>query len=92
MEQDAVREAVKLARESAGVNARELSFRMKRHPTFIYRVEAGSRTLDLVEFMDLARALGLDPATLFQTVLDQVHKRTSLKPTVSPSDPDSSPR
>ncbi len=92
MEQDAVREAVKLARQVAGVNARELAFRMRKHQTFIYRVEAGTRTLDVVEFLDLAKALELDPETLFQMVLDHVRARTSANPTVTEAGDEVGPR
>ncbi len=72
IEQDAVREAVRLAREACGVNPRELSFRIGKHPSFVYRLEAGTRTLDLVEFLDIARALSIEPEALFQMVLAQV--------------------
>jgi len=39
----------------------ELSQRLKRPQSFVSKYERGERRLDVVEFGDVAKALGLDP-------------------------------
>jgi transcriptional regulator with XRE-family HTH domain len=56
------------ARKSAGLSQGALADRLHRHQQFVSRYETGERRLDLVEFIDIARALALDPTTLVQAV------------------------
>ena len=39
-----------------------------RHQQFVSRYETGERRLDVVKFMDVARALGCDVATMVDSV------------------------
>ena len=50
------------ARSAARLTQRELAERLGKPPSFIAKIELGERRLDIVEFIALARALGLDPA------------------------------
>jgi transcriptional regulator with XRE-family HTH domain len=58
------------ARETAGVSQRELSKRLGESPPYIWAIERGERTVDLVEFMDIAVALGADPVELFARIVE----------------------
>jgi transcriptional regulator with XRE-family HTH domain len=49
------------ARKVAGLTQSELSSRLKRPQSFVSKYERGERRLDVVEFGDVARALGIDP-------------------------------
>lgn len=49
------------ARKSAGLTQSELAFRLKRPQSFVSKYERGERRLDLVEFREVAHALGIDP-------------------------------
>lgn len=40
----------------------ELAKRLGEYQSFVARLESGQRRVDVVEFMDLAEALGFDPA------------------------------
>lgn len=40
----------------------QLAKKLRRHQSFIAKVEGGERRLDVVEFLEIAEALGLDPA------------------------------
>lgn len=52
-------------RERAGLSQRQLSVRLGMHPMTIGKIERGERRIDLVEFIDICEALGLEPgATL----------------------------
>lgn len=55
-------------RKSAGLSQGALADRLHRHQQFVSRYETGERRLDVVEFIDIARALALEPATLIQAV------------------------
>jgi hypothetical protein len=43
---------------------------MKQPHTILAKVESGERRLDVIEFIYVARALGVDPKELFAKILD----------------------
>ena len=49
------------ARKAAGLSQHELAARMKTSQTAIARIEIGERRVDVVEFLDLAHVLRIDP-------------------------------
>jgi transcriptional regulator with XRE-family HTH domain len=57
-------ERLKLRRQELGLSQQALAERLGLHKQFVSRVELGERRLDFVEFVDLARALELDPSKL----------------------------
>lgn len=57
-------EALAEARRSAGLTQAELADRLSRRQQFVSKYESGERRLDVVEFADICRALGLNPAHL----------------------------
>jgi transcriptional regulator with XRE-family HTH domain len=58
------------ARKNAGLTQRDLGARLKQTHTILAKVESGERRLDVVEFIYLARALGVDPKGLFAKLLE----------------------
>lgn len=50
------------ARKAAGITQVELAARLGRPQSFVSKVERGERRLDVIEFCDVAEALGRDPA------------------------------
>ena len=52
------------ARKEAGLSQDALASRLGRHQQFVSRYEIGERRLDIVEFIDICRALGLDISIL----------------------------
>jgi len=54
------------ARESASLNQRDLSVKMSRPQSFVYKYERGERRLDFVEFLEVAEALGIDPVSFIE--------------------------
>ena len=58
------------ARERAGLTQRDLAARLKRPHSFIGRIEAGERRVDVIEFIEIARVMGLDPKHLFAKLAD----------------------
>jgi transcriptional regulator with XRE-family HTH domain len=57
------------ARRSRGFTQVELAAALGRPQSFIAKVERGERRLEIIEFGDLARALGIDPGELLTQVL-----------------------
>jgi transcriptional regulator with XRE-family HTH domain len=49
------------ARKAAGLSQHELALKLKTSQTVIARIEIGERRVDVIEFIDLSRALKLDP-------------------------------
>ena len=58
------------ARTRAGLTQRELAARMKRLQSFVGKIESGSRHINLLEFIQVARALEIEPAKLLKVVLE----------------------
>jgi transcriptional regulator with XRE-family HTH domain len=68
-EQDRIRLVIAETRERAGVSQRELSRRLGESAPYMWSIERGERTVDLVEFMDIAKALGVDVIEIFAKIV-----------------------
>jgi transcriptional regulator with XRE-family HTH domain len=64
-----VTKALKHAREQAGLTQQDLAKRLNRPQSFVAKYELGERRLDLVEFVTIAQAIGLNPTRLFSRIL-----------------------
>jgi transcriptional regulator with XRE-family HTH domain len=49
------------ARESAGLTQVEVSSKLNRPQSFVAKYEGGERRLDVVEFLEVCAALGVEP-------------------------------
>ena len=57
-------------RKDAGVTQAELAARLGKPQSFVSKVERGERRLDVIEFCQVAEALGVDPAKLLSSFRD----------------------
>lgn len=57
------------ARNAAGMSQREFAAKLKRTNNFVWRIEAGERRVDVLEFVEIARAAKIDPQELLGRVL-----------------------
>jgi transcriptional regulator with XRE-family HTH domain len=57
-----LRELLVDARKRAALTQAELSARLRRPQSFVSKYERGERRLDVIEFGQVARALGIEPA------------------------------
>jgi len=64
-------------RHKAGIRQQALAKKLGRPQSFIAKYEGGERRIDVVEFVEIARALGAEPVKLFQQF---VAGETSPKP------------
>lgn len=58
-------------RKAAGITQVELAERLGKPQSFVSKVERGERRLDVIEFCQVAVALGCDPAKLLQEFVDR---------------------
>lgn len=71
----AVVDAVRSARLAAGLTQAELAGRIGRDQSHISLIEGSQRRLDLVEFHEIAMALGRDPAELFAEISETLQAK-----------------
>ena len=76
---------LRAAREAAGVSQRTLSKRMRRKHSYINLVENGQRLPNLCEFVEIAQAIGADPALLVGKIIEltRVSGATSINAQVA---------
>ena len=53
---------------AAGLTQRELAARLKRSNSFIWKLEAGERQVNVLEFIEIARTLGVKPSELIAEI------------------------
>lgn len=72
----AVRLALREARRAASLTQLHVARRLRKPQSFVSKYEQGERRLDVVEFLDVAEALGLEPLRFLRNILfrDIVHK------------------
>lgn len=61
--------AIVAARKSKGLSQREVAERLGKPRSFVSKIENRERRIDIVEFVALARALGVDPSDMLAGVL-----------------------
>lgn len=62
-------EALVTVRSKSGITQRELARRLGRSHSFIGKIESGERQLNVLEFCELADALGINPKELFARIV-----------------------
>lgn len=62
-------DAIKAACSIRGISQRELARRLDKPPSFVNKIELLERRLDLVEFINIARALDVSPTDLLGEVV-----------------------
>lgn len=61
--------AIVEARNATGLSQREFAKKLKRSNNFVWRIEAGERQVNVLDFVDIAQAAGMDPRDLLARVL-----------------------
>ncbi|MDL9999951.1 helix-turn-helix transcriptional regulator [Variovorax sp. J22P240] len=64
-----LRQLLAQARSEAALTQSQVANRLKRPQSFVSKYENGERQLDVVEFMDVCKALGVSPAALINQLL-----------------------
>ena len=54
------------AREKSGLTQQELAEHLHRHQSFIAKLEGGERRLEVIEFVQICRAIGVKPEQILR--------------------------
>jgi transcriptional regulator with XRE-family HTH domain len=63
-----LRERLVAARHAAGLTQSELAKKLKRPQSFVAKYENGERRVDLVELLEIAAILAVDPRRILRAV------------------------
>lgn len=66
------------ARRNAGLTQTELAERIGKDQKFISLIERSQRRVDVIEFCALARALGVDPVTLYGELVKRLPPKLEI--------------
>lgn len=81
----AFRRIMALARERQGMTQSELATRLGKPQSFVSKYENGERRLDVVEFVSVCDALGIEATVLFNSVLGETHEYKANYPDGKPA-------
>ncbi len=79
---DRLRKMLIDARKSAGLTQEGLAGRLKRIQSFVSKYERGERRLDVVEFLEVANAVGFDPHAFLRKLTGEVETARNVTPKV----------
>jgi len=71
------RELLKARRKAAGLTQTVVAQRLGKPPSYVAKYEGGDRRLDVLEFMDVAAAIGFDAANFIRAL----RRKQPLPPT-----------
>jgi transcriptional regulator with XRE-family HTH domain len=69
---EAFTQALIAERKKAGLTQEDLAARLHKRQSFVSKMERGERRIDVVEFLVIARAIGIDPLTMLSHVNDSL--------------------
>jgi HTH-type transcriptional regulator/antitoxin HipB len=59
---------IKERRESAGLTQVTVATALGRYQSYVANIETGQRRIDVIEFLDLAQAIGVDPVEILREI------------------------
>lgn len=62
------RTLLKTERKTAGLTQTVVAERLGKPPSYVAKYEGGDRRLDVLEFLDVATAIGFDPCRLIRAL------------------------
>ncbi|HYD14143.1 MAG TPA: helix-turn-helix transcriptional regulator [Allosphingosinicella sp.] len=65
-------EALRQVRRDAGLTQKQLADRVHRDQSWVSLIEGSQRRVDVVEFIDIARAMGVDPSELLTQIAEKM--------------------
>jgi transcriptional regulator with XRE-family HTH domain len=58
-----------MRRQEAGLTQTVVAGRLGKPPSYVAKYEGGDRRLDVLEFLDVAAAIGFDPCQLIRSLI-----------------------
>ena len=68
------------ARNLAGLTQIDLARKLARPQSFVSKYERGERRLDVIEFLEVASAIGIDPPHFIRKLQETVNTKKRPKP------------
>jgi transcriptional regulator with XRE-family HTH domain len=65
------------ARKSANLTQQQLAAKLKRPQSFVAKYEIGERRLDLIEFLEVVRIIGVNPLEIIARLSTTVDRTSS---------------
>lgn len=69
---------LRAARLATELSQADLARRLRKPQSFVSKIETGERSLNVVEFAIIARAIGVDPLALFAEVMEALPQNAEL--------------
>jgi transcriptional regulator with XRE-family HTH domain len=73
-------ELLKTAREERGLSQEAVARKLRRPQSFVSKSERAERRVDVVEFLDLAMAVGVDPWEILQQLEHPAIRKLAAQP------------
>ena len=70
---------LRAARKAASLTQHKLARKLRRPQSFVSKYENAEQRLDVVEFVEVTRALGVDPRDALSTLFDATPPRAAGK-------------
>ena len=58
-------------RKAAGLSQAEVAKKLRRYQSIVANIESGERRIDVVEFLEIAEAIGFDPSEMIEKLRRQ---------------------
>lgn len=71
----ALRDLLVSARRASGLTQTEVAAKLGRYQSYVANIESGQRRVDVIELLDLAAAIGVDPAMLVRRLVAKAVRR-----------------
>lgn len=68
------RELIVEARKKAGLSQWEVAVKLNRPQSFVSKYERGERRIDIVEFLEVAKAIGVNPLQIIKALKQVAEK------------------
>ncbi len=66
-----LRSELKKARVEGGILQKDLAKTLRKPQSYISKVESGERSMDVIEFVDYCKGLGLEPSKWLKKITDK---------------------
>ncbi len=71
-----IRSLLVAERKAAGLTQQALANKLNRRQSYVSKFELGERRLDVVEFLEVLRAIGLEPCTFLKRIQDALTSKS----------------
>jgi transcriptional regulator with XRE-family HTH domain len=71
--------SIEKARKKSGLTQADVANKLGKHQSYIAKIENGERRIDLIEFLEIANLISLNPHDVIQNIENLANKETDNK-------------